>query len=102
MIEKIVEHMLTGMSDEEKQSMIMNIMPKVMEHINFSEMMPHMMPEIMENCMNNMKPEDKTKVMQEVMPMMMDKCLSSMTKQEREKIFTFYHTMLKEMEEKFL
>jgi Mg/Co/Ni transporter MgtE len=97
-MEKIVEHMLANMSDEEKQSMIKNIMPRVMEHINFSEMMP----EIMENCMNNMKPEDKTKVMQDVMPMMMDSCLSSMTKQEREKMFTFYHSMLKEMEEKFL
>jgi len=94
--------MLAGMSDEEKQSMIMNIMPKVMEHINFSEMMPQMMPEIMKNCMNNMSPEDKMKAMQEVMPLMMDNCLSSMTKQEREKMFTFCHSMLKEMEEKFL
>ncbi|WP_455368855.1 hypothetical protein [[Eubacterium] cellulosolvens] len=102
MMEKIVEHMLAGMSDEEKQAMIKNIMPRVMEHINFSEMMPEMMPEIMNNCMNNMKPEDKTQVMQEVLPMMMDNCLSSMTKQEREKMFTFYHSKLKEMEEKFL
>jgi predicted flavoprotein YhiN len=94
--------MLAGMNDEEKQSMIMNILPKVMEHINFSEIMPQMMPEIIDNCMNNMRPEDKMKVMQEVMPMMMDNCLSSMTKQEREKMFTFYHSLLKEMEEKFL
>jgi hypothetical protein len=102
MMEKIVEHMLANMSDEEKQSMIKNIMPRVMEHINFSEMMPEMMPEIIQNCMNNMTPEDKIKAMQEVIPMMMDNCLSSMTKQEREEMITFYHTMLKEMEEKFL
>ena len=94
--------MLAGMSDEEKQSMIMNIMPRVMEHINFSEMMPEMMPQIIENCMNNMKPEDKEKVLQEVIPTMMDNCLSSMTKQERQKMLTYHYSMLKEMEKKFL
>jgi Mg/Co/Ni transporter MgtE len=97
-MEKIVEHMLAGMSDEEKQSMIKNIMPKVMENINIAEMMP----EMMKNCMNNMSSEEIMKTMHEVMPTMMDNCLSSMTKQEREKMFTFCHTMLKEMEEKFL
>ncbi len=101
-MEKIVEHMLAGMSDEEKQSMIKNIMPKVMENINIAEMMPQMMPEMMKNCMNNMSSEEIMKTMHEVMPTMMDNCLSSMTKQEREKMFTFCHSMLKEMEEKFL
>jgi hypothetical protein len=64
--------------------------------------MPQMIPEIMNNCMNSMSTEDKTKAIQEVIPIMMDNCLSSMTKQEREKMFTFLHSTLKEMQEKFL
>jgi hypothetical protein len=40
--------------------------------------------------------------MHEMMPRMMENCLTSMNKEERQKMFTFCHTMLEEMKEKFL
>ncbi len=52
--------------------------------------------------MESMGSEGMVETMHDMMPKMMENCLTPMSKEEREKMFTFCHTMLGEMEEKFI
>ena len=64
--------------------------------------MKDMMSEMMEKFMGSMGSGEMMETMHEIMPKMMEHCLSSMSKEEREKMLNFCHTMLKDMEERFL
>ena len=64
-------------------------------------MMSKMMPEIMKSCMKSMGSGDMMDTMHEMMPKMMENCLTTMTLEEKKKMFTFCHTMLRNMEGKF-
>ncbi len=77
----MMEFMMGRMSKENKENMMEEMMPKMMEGMGSGDMM---------------------ETMYELMPRMMENCLTPMNKEEREKMFTFCHTMLREMEEKFL
>ncbi len=46
--------------------------------------------------------QDMMETMHKMMPQMMENCLTPMSEEERRKMFSFCHTMLGEMEEKFL
>jgi len=63
--------------------------------------MSQMMPNMMKGCMAFMGSEDMMDTMHEMMPKMMEHCLSTMNDEERKRMFSFCHTMMDEMEEKF-
>lgn len=51
--------------------------------------------------MGNMGSYDMMDTMHEMMPKMMENFMSSMTDEERNKMFSFCHTMLGEIQERF-
>lgn len=68
---------------------------------SMKETMSKMMPNMMKGCMESMGSEDMMDTMHEMIPQMMENCLSTMTDEERERMYSFCHTMLGEMEDRF-
>jgi len=78
----------------------------------------YLMDRIMGDMISKMTPAEKKKAMEKMMPKIMEgigpedlmgmiswiteHCLSSMDIEERKGMLAFYHTMLREMEQKFL
>ena len=56
---------------------------------------------MMEKFFSSMTKDEKKALMNATMPRMMENCLSSMTPEERKRMFSFCHTMLGYMEERF-
>ena len=97
MMEEMMGKFLTGMTAEDRQKIIENMMPKMMEGVDMMQMMPKMMTGMMgmTSKAGEGQRETEMSMMPKMMMEMMPKCLGMMLPRvSKEKRIDFVSTMI--------
>ena len=104
LMEKMIPRMIEGVKTEDMMGMLCQAMPKMMKAMDGGdpEKRKQMMSQMIKAWRGSNGSGDMAETMRLIMPEIMEGCLSSMTQEEGKKMLSFCHTMLREMEEKFV